>query len=91
MSIRRIVITAEIQDDDNQTKLIENCSLEELYDILLNVGRNKIDLAYDYIHKDNFTTAYSFATNHNISESYLYKIIKEIKEAYNKAVETKSR
>lgn len=83
---RKFIITIEIKEE-KPSKIIENCSLEELRNALPNIDKFKVDLTYNYLHKSKLLTANGFARHYNISESYLYKIIKEIKNNYKLATE----
>ena len=86
---RKFVITISIKEQ-LEYKRIENCSLDELIIRLPNVDEEIIKLVYGYLHKGKTTTAYNYASKNNISESYLYKIVKEIKNQYTKSGEADS-
>ena len=66
-------------------KLIDNCSLQELKELLCeSVPYDIIELVYNYLHRNKIYTVQQFADCNNISTTSLYRKVKNIKSLYEK-------
>lgn len=63
-------------------KCIENATKEELYAMMPDIPRFKIDLIYKYFHRGLYETFADFAYNNYVAEATLYRYLKLIKETY---------
>lgn len=63
-------------------KCIENYTEEELRDKLPSIPYDKIHIVYKYLHKPRTITADSFARQHCLSVSTLYRYIKDVKDMF---------
>lgn len=79
---KKFVITIIIKEEKNFPEKIENATLDELYEALPYIDKDTIKLVYGYLHKGKLVSAYMYANHFHISESYLYKILKRVKEEY---------
>ena len=79
---KKFIITISIKQQ-LEYKTLESCTLDELIDRLPDIDPAIIKLIHGYIHKSNLTTAYNYARQNNVSESYLYKKLKEVKTKYD--------
>ena len=59
-------------------KCIQNYTFEELKEVLPNIPYEKIKIVYEFYHRSKIITADSFARQHCISRSTLYRYIKDI-------------
>ena len=63
-------------------KCIENATLEELYSMMPDIPKYKIDLVYNYLHKKPYVSYSDYAYNNYIAEVTLYRYLKLVKETY---------
>ncbi len=76
---RTYSITITIEEQNK--KCIENYTEEELIQMLPNISSYIVHIVYSYLHKPRSETAYGFARRNNISESLVYKYLKQVKDS----------
>ena len=74
----------EKEVDNNMKKCIENCSEDELKELLPNIPYEKIHIVYEYCHRPRHITVAKFVRIHCIGTTTLYRYIDEVKDLYNK-------
>ena len=70
-----------------KVKTFNNISKEEMLLLLPNISVEKIEIVYEYIHRDKTIKAFNYAYNKQISEQTLYRYVREVKSAYKDLVE----
>lgn len=70
-------------------KLIDNCTLEEIKDLLCEVVTyDTIELTYDYLHRNKTYTIQYFANSKKISVTTLYRKVNKVIELYERYSKT---